>query len=133
VFWGHDIIIISLQRRSALKLKRETIARKIVEVASDKQASDIVLLDVREMCSFADYFVICSGAVTRQISAIANEIEHAMDKKKEKLMRRDGDVESGWILLDYGDIIVHIFGAAEREFYKLEKLWDKAVPLIRIE
>jgi len=102
-------------------------------VASDKQAEDIVLLDVKELCSFADYFVICSGAVTRQISAIANEIEHAMDKKKEKLIRREGDVESGWILLDYGDIIVHIFGAAEREFYKLEKLWGNAVPLVRIE
>ena len=73
------------------------------------------------------------GAVTRQISAIANEIEHAMDKKKEKLIRREGDVESGWILLDYGDIIVHIFGAAEREFYKLDKLWANAVPLVRIE
>ena len=120
-------------RGLALKIKRETLARKIVEVASDKQAEDIVLLDVKELCSFADYFVICSGAVTRQISAIANEIEHSMDKRKEKLMRRDGDVESGWVLLDYGDIIVHIFGATEREFYKLEKLWGNAVPLVRIE
>lgn len=120
-------------QESALRIKRETLARKIVEVAADKQATDIVLLDVRGMCSFADFFVVCSAAVSRQMSAIANEIESAMDKRKEKLVRRDGDADSGWILMDYGDIIVHIFDAAEREYYKLEKLWDKAVPLIRIE
>lgn len=102
-------------------------------MASDKQAEDIVLLNVKELCSFADYFVICSGAVTRQISAIANEIENAMEKRKEKLIRREGDSESGWVLLDYGDIIVHVFGAAERENYKLDKLWGNAVPLVRIE
>jgi ribosome-associated protein len=102
-------------------------------VASDKQAEDIVLLNVKELCSFADYFVICSGAVTRQISAIANEIENAMEKRKEKLIRREGDSESGWVLLDYGDIIVHVFGADERKRYTLDKLWGNAVPLVRIE
>ena len=72
-------------------------------------------------------------AVSRQISAIANEIEHAMEKRKEKLIRREGDSESGWVLLDYGDIIVHVFGAAERKHYTLDKLWGNAVPLVRIE
>ena len=114
-------------------LNSEKIARKIVEVASDKQASDIVLLDLRELCSFADYFVICSGAVTRQISAIADEIETALTKKGIKVNHREGDSESGWLLMDYGDIIVHVFGTAEREYYTLEKIWDKAVPLVRIE
>ena len=102
-------------------------------MASDKQASDIVLLDVRDLCSFADYFVICSGAITRQISAIADEIETALAKKGAKVKRREGDSESGWLLMDYGDIIVHIFGTAEREHYKLEKLRAKAIPLVRVE
>ncbi len=102
-------------------------------MASDKQAEDIVLLNVKELCSFADYFVICSGAVTRQVSAIANDIEDAMDKRKEKLLHREGDSESGWILMDYGDIIVHVFGTAERKHYTLDKLWGNAVPLVRIE
>jgi len=116
-----------------LALKGEQVARKIVEVASDKQAEDIVLLDVREMCSFADYFVICSGATQRQTSAIADEIDKTLHKKGPKLNHKEGDVESGWLLMDYGDVVVHIFGAEEREFYKLDKLWAQAVPLIRIE
>ena len=116
-----------------MPLNGKQIARKIVEVASDKLAEDIVLLDVRELCSFADYFVICSGASQRQTSAIADEIDKALYKKGPKLQHKEGDVESGWLLMDYGDVIVHIFGAEEREFYKLDKLWDKAVPLVRIE
>ena len=102
-------------------------------MASDKLAEDIVLLDVRELCSFADYFVICSGESQRQTSAIADEIDKAFHKKGPKLKHKEGDVESGWLLLDYGDVIVHIFGADERKFYKLDKLWAKAVPLVRIE
>ena len=116
-----------------MPLKGEQVARKIVEVASDKLAEDIVLLDVRELCSFADYFVICSGASQRQTSAIADEIDKALHKKGPQLNHKEGDVESGWLLMDYGDVIVHIFGAEEREFYKLDKLWAQAVPLIRIE
>lgn len=114
-------------------LNGEKIARKIVEVASDKLAEDIVLLDVRELCSFADYFVICSGESQRQTSAIADEIDKALHKKGPKLLHKEGNVESGWLLMDYGDIIVHIFGAEERKFYKLDKLWEKAKPLVRIE
>jgi len=124
-------LIIALIR--GFPLKGEQIARKIVEVASDKLAEDIVLLDVRELCSFADYFVICSGSSQRQTSAIADEIDKALHKKGPKLQHKEGDVESGWLLMDYGDVIVHIFGAEEREFYKLDKLWAQAVPLIRIE
>lgn len=102
-------------------------------MASDKQAEDIVLLDVRELCSFADYFVICSGASQRQTSAIAEEIDKTFHKKGPKLKHKEGDVESGWLLMDYGDVIVHIFGADERKYYKLDKLWSKAKSLVRIE
>jgi ribosome-associated protein len=116
-----------------LPLKGEQVARKIVEVASDKQAEDIVLLDVSELCSFADYFVICSGASQRQTSAIADEIDKTLHKKGPKLNHKEGNVESGWLLMDYGDVIVHIFGAEERKFYQLDKLWANAKPLVRIE
>ncbi|MFA5374877.1 MAG: ribosome silencing factor [Dehalococcoidia bacterium] len=116
-----------------MALNGEKVARKIVEVASDKLAEDIVLLDVRELCSFADYFVICSGESQRQTSAIADEIDKALHKKGPKLLHKEGNVESGWLLMDYGDVIVHIFGAEERKFYQLDKLWAQAVPLIRIE
>ncbi len=105
----------------------------MVEVASDKQAADIELLDVREICNFASYFVICSGESERQIKAIYEEIEHAL--KKEGLLphHREGALDSGWLLFDYGEVIVHIFAPDEREYYQLTELWSKAVPVVRIQ
>ena len=104
-----------------------------MEAASDKQADDIVLLDMRGMCTFADYFVICSGETQRQIEAIAGAIDEALSKEKVEPFRREGGVDSGWLLIDYGDVIIHIFNAVEREYYKLERLWSKATPLVRIQ
>jgi ribosome-associated protein len=104
-----------------------------VEIASDKQATDIVLLDIREICSFADYFVICSGESTRQIKTIYEEIEHAMKKEDILPHHHEGTLDSGWLLIDFGDVIVHIFAAFEREFYNLDELWDKAPAIVRIQ
>ena len=109
------------------------IARKVVEAASNKQASDIMLLDAREICGFADYFVICSGDTARQIEAICDEVGHELKKEGILPHHCEGTVDSGWFLLDYGDVIVHIFAAFEREYYQLDKLWSQAVPLIRIQ
>jgi len=105
----------------------------VVEAASDKQAVDIVLLDTRNVCSFADYFVICSGDSPRQIDALREEIEHVLKKEGVRPHHYEGSIDSGWLLLDYGGIIVHIFASAEREFYRLEKLWGKASTLVRIQ
>ena len=109
------------------------IARKAVELASNKLAVNIVLLDVTEICSFASYFVICSGKSERQIQAIYDEIEKSL--KQEGLLphHREGTMDSGWLLLDYGDVIVHIFSPDEREFYKLDELWSQATPVVRIQ
>ena len=109
------------------------IARKAVTAASEKQASDIALLNVRNVCTFADYFVICSGEADRQIRAIYEEIEHALKKEGVKPHHREGTLDSGWLLLDYGDVIVHIFSAEEREYYRLDKLWDEAETVLRIQ
>ena len=102
-------------------------------MASDKLAVNIVLLDVNEVCSFASYFVICSGESERQIQAIYDEIEKSL--KHEGLLphHREGTMDSGWLLLDYGDVIVHIFSPDEREFYKLDELWSQATPVVRIQ
>ena len=105
----------------------------MVELASDKQATDIVLLDTRNVCSFADYFVICSGDSTRQIDAVREEIEHVLKKEGVAPHHYEGSTDSGWLLLDYGGIIVHIFASEERDFYQLEKLWGKASTLVRIQ
>lgn len=109
------------------------MARKAVEAASDKQASDIVLLDARTVCSFADYFVICSGDTERQIGAISEEIEHILKKEGVLPNHHEGTVDSGWLLLDYGDVIVHIFAPTEREYYQLDKLWGQAKLVLRIQ
>ncbi|HUV75939.1 MAG TPA: ribosome silencing factor [Dehalococcoidales bacterium] len=104
-----------------------------MEAASDKQAGDIVLLDARAVCSFADYFVICSGETGRQLQAIYEEIEHALKKKGILPHHHEGTIDSGWLLLDYGNVIVHIFAALEREYYQLDKLWGEANLVLRIQ
>jgi ribosome-associated protein len=109
------------------------VARKVVEAASNKQASDVTLLDAREICSFADYFVICSGDTTRQIEAICGEVGHALKKEGILPHHCEGTVDSGWLLLDYGDVIVHVFAAFEREYYRVDELWRQAIPVVRIQ
>jgi ribosome-associated protein len=104
-----------------------------VEAAADKQASDIVLLDARQVCSFADYFVICSGESERQVSAIYDEVGHRLKQAGVLPAHHEGAVDSGWLLLDFGNIIVHIFAPFEREYYRLDELWSQAVPLLRIQ
>ena len=109
------------------------VARKAVEAASEKQASDVVLLDVARICSFASYFVICSGESARQLAAIQDAVEEALKGEGLRPHHREGDLDSGWLLLDFGDVIVHIFAAAEREYYRLDELWSQAVPVVRIQ
>jgi ribosome-associated protein len=109
------------------------LARKAVEAASEKQANNIVLLDLRELGSFTDYFVICAGESTRQIRTIADEIEKALKKEGVLPHHHEGAPDSGWMLLDYGDVVVHIFGADEREYYRLDELWGEATPVLRIQ
>ncbi|OGO20871.1 MAG: ribosome silencing factor [Chloroflexi bacterium RBG_16_50_9] len=109
------------------------VARRAVEAASDKQAVDIVLLDTREVCSYADYFVICAGDTERQIRAIYDEIEQSLKREGVLPHHHEGTVASGWLLLDYVDVIVHIFSASEREYYQLDKLWSEAKPVLRIQ
>lgn len=104
-----------------------------MEAASDKQAGDIVLLDMRGVCSFADYFVICAGETERQLRAIYDEIERSLSKAGVRPHHLEGTVDSGWLVLDYGDVIVHIFSAAEREYYQLDSLWSEALPVLRIQ
>ena len=109
------------------------IARKVVEVASDKQASDIVLLDVRGIASFADYFVMCSGETSRQMEAVYDEILHSLKKAGVLPGHGEGSADSGWLLIDYGDVIVHIFASVERDYYQLDELWSRANPVVRIQ
>jgi len=91
------------------------------------------LLDVSKICTFADYFVICNGDSGRQLSAICDEIEHDLKKLGERPLHQEGTASSGWMLYDYGDVLIHVFGPDERKFYQLDELWNQAVPVIRIQ
>ena len=109
------------------------MAHKALEAASDKQAIDTVLLDARRVCNFADYFVICSGDSERQIKAIQDAVEYVLKNEGILPHHHEGTVDSGWLLLDFGNVIVHIFTALEREYYRLDELWNQATPVVRIQ
>ena len=98
-----------------------------IRSASDKKAFNIVALDLREVTSFAEFFVIASGANQRQVQAISDEIsEKLRDQLKARPLRIEGHAAGEWVLLDYGDFIIHIFEQKAREFYDLERLWRDA-------
>jgi ribosome-associated protein len=105
----------------------------VIDVASDRQASDIVLLDVRGVSGFADYMVIMSANSARQVRALADELEDQVVKGKWPIHHREGTPDSGWILLDFGDLVVHVFSETQREFYRLEQVWKTAKELVRLQ
>jgi len=105
----------------------ETLARACAAAAADKKAEDPVVLDLRGISSFTDFFVVCSATSEPQLKAISSEVR---EQVREKLGRapsaEDGHPVSQWIILDYGDVIVHLFHTEKREFYGLENLWSDA-------
>ena len=118
-------------RRSALEALE--LAKRVVELAEEKQARDIVLLDIRPITVVADYFVICSGTSERQLSALTRELTETLKREAGLTpLHAEGDAASGWVLLDYSDVVVHVFSPAEREYYQLEELWGTAVPVVSI-
>ena len=98
-----------------------------VRCAADKKATDIIVLDLRQIASFAEYFIIATGSNQRQVQAIADEIEEQLKKQvSTRPVRIEGYNTAEWVLMDYGDFIVHIFNKEAREFYDLERLWRDA-------
>jgi len=105
----------------------EEIALAVAEFASDGKAEEIVSLDLRELTSVADYFVICTGRSDRQVKAIHDRIHLRMKNEHGLLPTRvDGVAQAQWILMDYADVIVHVFTPEMRDFYRLEQLWGEA-------
>jgi len=97
-----------------------------VRAAEQKQARNVTVLDLREVTSFADHFVICSGTNTRQIQAIADEVHQHLKKLGEMPNSIEGYENAEWVLLDYGDYLIHIFSEKARLYYDLERLWRDA-------
>lgn len=116
------------QEREALQL-----AHRVVELAEDRKASDIVLLAVAGMTTLTDYFVICSGGSERQLAAITDGISEGLKQEGYLPIGREGSPIAHWLLLDFGAVIVHVMAWPERDYYGLEKLWSEAPLLLRIQ
>jgi len=104
-----------------------------VDIAVGELAVDTLLLDVREVTPIADYFLICSGSTERQVKALVEEIRDRLKERGINPMGVEGSAVSGWILMDYSDVIVHVFMPSVRQFYDLEGLWKNARTVVRIE
>ena len=123
----------SLNPQPSLRSKSQPVAEGLDErvlaalhAASDKKALEPVVLDLREIASFTDYFVIVSGANERQVQAISDEIYESLKKSGHAAARVEGYKTAEWILLDYGDFVVHVFEQKARKFYDLERLWRES-------
>jgi ribosome-associated protein len=112
---------------------RLDMARRIVALAEDKKAADILLLDLEGLTSLADAFVICSGGSERQLESIADGIVRGMRAEGIRPIGTEGLPASHWILVDFGDVIVHIFTPPERDYYGLEKHWSEARAVLRVQ
>ena len=108
-------------------------ARMAVDVASDKQASDIVMLDIRGVSDFSDYFVILTAESDRQLNSLASDIGEALKGNGAVRHHIEGSTHGGWILMDFGDVIVHLFRPDERDFYQLEEIWSTGIESVRIQ
>ncbi len=124
---------LSLSASGPIRITKEDaerLARAIVEQLDDRQAEAIVLLDVSAHTDLADYFVIASATSRRQFGALEDALRHVPDAD---FPRREGTAEGGWLLCDYGSVVVHIFDRDTREYYDLDGLWSHADTLLRVE
>ncbi len=111
------------------------LANHITDVIVDKQGEDILILNLQPVTTITDYFIICSANSRRQLDALQSSIREALKKVEERILplNMEGTPDSGWILLDYGGVIVHLFEHATRAFYRLEDLWQNAPVVTRIQ
>ncbi len=111
-------------------LEANELARRAVEIADDRKAEDIVMLDIRKVSIIADYFVICTGTSDRHVKAIAKEIDEKLGDVGVNPINTDGMADGEWVLMDYGGVLVHIFDQKTRDYYRLEQLWSGAQPVL---
>jgi ribosome-associated protein len=125
-FWKPEVALVQLQRSSEY-------AHELLDILVDRQAVDVVLLDLTELSSFADYFVIATVDNVRQARAIFDTL-HEVIRARGHRVEAEGDAESGWILIDAGDgVYVHLFSLDARLYYNLEGLWHKAQEVVRVQ
>jgi ribosome-associated protein len=104
-----------------------------VNSLEDKKGEDILLLDIKDIASFTDYFVLCTGTSDRMLSALAEASMEAVRQKHRKKGIKQGEAREGWVVLDYGDVVVHLFSPDQRDYYDLEELWQDGKVLLRVQ
>jgi ribosome-associated protein len=110
------------------------LARAIVDTLDEHKGEDILLLDLMGICSFTDYFVLCTGSSERSLGALAEEVVRRMKRDRKAQPRaREGKPADGWILLDYGDVIAHLFSEDLRDYYELEEIWREGRVVLKVK
>lgn len=114
-------------------LETDALVQEIVDELSERQVEDVTVVDISKVAGFADRFVIGTVLSERQMNAVIDALAERLRGYDVRMRRREGDADSGWVLLDFNDVIVHLFGPEERTFYNLEGLWGKSAPLVRFQ
>ena len=109
------------------------ITHTIINSLEEKKGEDILLLDIQKISSFTDYFVICTGTSDRMLDALAEAVTEAIRKKHQKKGRVEGSPQEGWTVIDYGDVVVHLFSPDQRDYYRLEELWNQGKVLLHVQ
>jgi len=108
------------------------LAQRLADLLSERQADDIVLMDISKVSTFTDYFVIATAGNPRQMNALVESLDRDL-RPAARPRHIEGTADSGWVLIDFGDAIVHLFAPAEREYYNLETLWAKGVSVVHLQ
>lgn len=114
-------------------MKPLELAHTIVDALEEKKGENIILLDLQKVAMFTDFFVICSGTSDRMLDALADGAENAAREKHAVKGHREGQPASGWVVVDFGQVIVHLFAPEVRDYYKLEDLWREGKILLRLQ
>ena len=99
----------------------------------DKKGEDILLLDIQKIASFTDYFILCTGTSDRMLDALADATLESVRTSHLKKGRKQGEARDGWVVVDYGDVVVHLFSPDQRNYYNLEELWEDGKVLLRVQ
>lgn len=125
-------MIESNNRNTEVRLEALDVAREMLAVIEDKKGIDILILDIRSISLIADYFVIATAETGRQVDAMLDGLAPRL-KDLDRRARVEGESDSGWVLVDGGDVIVHLFSPAQRRYYALEELWKEAKTVVRVQ
>jgi len=109
------------------------IANQLVGVLEDKKAENILLMDIQGIASFADYFIFASGTSDRMLRALSEAVKDTADRIPGIRIRQEGSPDNGWVVVDCGDIVIHLFSPTQRDYYRLEELWDKGKVIVKIQ